>query len=549
MWQRVIDTVRKRMHPPEREPRRALLQSSDPDWLRFGRTGSLIFLIVGALLIVAWQGNFTQEARSLDSSYRVKDRLNGFYAPFGTRFFYYLYYTGVFPVAEDEGLPLPAWSQEAAERSLQSNPNLVNELGVYLRTGDLAKIFLLYPHVWWTGTPKHASLVPFNWLLGVVSLLALFFSLSLLQHRLLGSILVLVLGSNPFQLWSLYATNNVFAYATPVACLMLALHAPMILGRWRGWGTLLLAAFAGLFLATVREVRSEPVLAAIPVIATYLFAWGSWRRSMALLGVFVLSFGLTASVWTSYWDTKFQEAHRIVEQAGGIPFDGSWNSHHVLWHSVWCGLGDFDQKYGYVWNDGVAFRYAIPEVNSRFDTNYRMPKHFITKRRPRSSGPLPRRSTKSYFLRDYESPRKKYRIRPETLDAYNIVVRDKVLSDVVQDPLWYLTILGKRTLRILSETPPIRLSLNTRFIDIPFSGWWLLPLVVALALLRRWQELLLLAYFLPASLTPLLVHSGDGLSLAGSYAHATFAFLLTFALSWTRIPRPKAPPSSDRVDE
>ncbi|NRA01650.1 MAG: hypothetical protein HRU00_03515 [Myxococcales bacterium] len=519
------------MDPPEREPRRALLRSSDPNWLRFGRTGSLIFLIVGALLIVAWQNSFIQAAGSLDSTYRVSSKLNGYYPFAGVRFFYYLYYTGVFPVASEDLETSAVWSQEAAERSLGSNPKLVNELGVYVRTGDLAKIFLLYPHVWRGGAPWEASLMPFNRLLGIASLLALFVSLSLLQHRLLGSILILVLGSNPFQLWNLYAVNNVFAYATPVACLMLALHAPIILGRWKGWGALLLAAFAGLFLATVREVRSEPALAAIPVVATYLFAWGGWRRRSALLAVFVLSFGITSSVWTNYWDTKFQEAHRIVAQAGGIPFDGTWNSHHVLWHAVWCGLGDFDQKYGYRWNDGVAFSFAIPEVNRRFGTRYRLPAQL---------------GFRNYFLLDYHTPRKKYRIRPETLDSYNIVVRDKVVSDVAGDPLWYLTILGKRTLRILSETPPLRLAVGTRFLDLPFSGWWILPLVVALTLLRRWRELLLLAYFLPASLTPLLIHSGDGLTLAGSYAHATFAFLICFGLSWTGRSRacPASPPDA-----
>ena len=506
------------MDPQPREPLKTLLRSSDPGWLQFGRRGSLIFLTVGALLIVAWQGSFLREPLSLDTTYTNQASLNGYYAPFGPRFFYYLYYTGTFPVASTALAPASAWNREAAERSLQSDPHLVNELGVYLRMGDLAKIFLLYPHVWLTGTPQGATLLPFNRLLGVASLLALFVSLSLLQRRLLGSILVIVLGSNPFQLWDLYAVNNVFAYATPVMCIVLALHGPVILRRWKGWSTLLLAAFSGLLLATVREVRSEPALAALPVAAAYLFAWGGWRRRTALLAVFVLSFGVTARVWANYWDAKFHEAHRIVEQAGGTPFDGSWNSHHVLWHAVWCGLGDFGQNYGYRWSDGAAFRYAIPEVNRRFGTRYRLPKEL---------------GWWNYFLLDYHTPRKKYQIRPETLDSYNIVVRDKVLSDIARDPLWYLTILGKRTLRILSETPPIRLSLGSHFVDLPFSGWWVVPLVVALALLRRWQELLLLAFFLPPSLTPLLIYSGCSLTLAGSYAHATLAFLLTFALSWT----------------
>lgn len=68
-----------------------------------------------------------------------------------------------------------------------------------LRTGDLGKIFLLYPDAWLNGTPKRATIRAFNRGLGVASLVALFVSFALLHHRLFGVALVAVLGSNPYQ--------------------------------------------------------------------------------------------------------------------------------------------------------------------------------------------------------------------------------------------------------------------------------------------------------------------------------------------------------------
>lgn len=479
---------------------RAVLRTSDPPWLRLGRRGSLAFLAAGCALIAAWQLAVIANVEQLDLSYRVSRSLNGFYGRRAQNYFYFLYYTGAFPVATAAPSSSLVWNRAAARERLRSDPLLTNELDVFVRTGDLAKIFLLYPSAWLSGTPRRATLAPLNRALGVSSLLALFVSLCLLERRLLASALVIALGSNPYQHAMLYASNDVFGYPIPVASWLLALHAPVFLGRWRGPGTFALAAFSGCLLASVREVRTEPALVLLPVAASYLLARTGWPRRILLVLTLALAFAGSARLWSRYWDGKFEESLGFVTRAGGAAYEGPRNRHHTFWHPVWCGLGDFDERYGYAWDDRVAFRYGIPEVNRRFGTGYEL-------------------SSNDYYLRDYHTPARSHRVRPETLPEYEAVLRDKVLGDIASDPLWYAGILLRRAARVLSQTTPVRLD----FVDVPFSGWLVLPAVASLLALRRWRQLLLLGFYLPTSLTALLIYSGWGIPWGSSYHLVLFA--------------------------
>lgn len=497
----------------------ARLRICDPPWLRLGRRASALFLVVGCTLLLVWQLGFIAKAGpripaarpspdgELDARF-ARSGLQGLYHVDVQRFFYFLYYTGHFPISSRRPL---AWNREAAEAALEDGPFLIMERASYLRTGDLAKIFLLYPDAWLRGTPRGATLFTFNHILGIGSLLAVFVSFSLLDHRLLGSLLALLLGSHPHQLAELYMHNNVFGHAIPVLALALALCAPLLLrpaGRrpaaYRFPLVLWLPLLSGAWLATVREVRSEPALAILSVATVLVFRVPGAARKAALLGALVGAFAATSAAWGQYWERRFEEAYDIVDRAGGETYDGPRNRHHAFWHAIWCGLGDFGGDRGYVWDDREAFRYGIPEVNRLHGTDYRLVEG-------------------AYFLADFHTPAHKHRIRPETLPEYSAVLRDRVLSDVRDDPLWYAGILARRTRRLLSEAPPVRLGLGSRTLDLPFSAWLWPPACLVLALLRRWDQLLLLGFLLPASLPALLVYSGAGLAFGSAFHHVLFA--------------------------
>lgn len=520
---------------------RAVFNVSDPARLRLGRRGSIVFLISGCLLIGFWQGIYIENRGDLDRTYR-RHTGQGIYQKRAQGYFYFLYYTGKFPITTGRSAASLIWNGEAARAALRGgsrdkvwdrtkappdagpaarrlrHPRLKMEDYAYLRTGDLAKIFLLYPHAWYYGTPKRAKLIAFNRLLGVASLLALFISFSLLGHRVFGSALVALLGSNPYQLIELYLRNNVFGYPIAVASLMLALHAPIILAKRPSRMVYLLPLVSGAFLASVREVRTEPALIVLSVAALYVFAPGAWRRRLILLGTLALSYAASAQLWHQYWEYKFEEAHAIVSRQGGVTFDGRWNHHHAVWHSIWCGLGDFSRSRGYFYSDRAAYRYGIPEVNRRYGTHYRL-------------------SPRSRLLRTRDESGK-HRIKPETLEEYSTVLRDKILGDIWEDPIWYLSVLARRTIRVFTVTTPVRLGFGAQHVDIPFSAWLFLPALLGLVTLRLWDQALLLAFYLPTSLTAILVYSGGGVALHSAFHLVLFALVV----SWTVNLLARAPP-------
>lgn len=534
---------------------RALCSVADPPCLHFGTRGSIAFLLLGCLLIVAWQAEFIKAGQLTPSSYlRTLDQANwktlphqldrtygrrtgkGLYARRIQKYFYFVYYTGKFPITTPRAanrlnwhrrsawralrLPDPAAAGEAARpylhRSLNRSPSLIMEDYALLRTGDLGKVFLLYPDAWISGTPRGATVRWFNRLLGVASLLSLFVSFSLLNHRLFGTALVVVLGSNPFQLVELFTRNNIFGYPIAVASLVLALHAPLILGRWRHASVYALPLVTGAFLATFREVRAEPALVILSAGATYLLASGSWWRRVALVALLVLSAATTSAAWGHYWQAKFDEAYEIVSAVrDGETFDGDWNAHHSLWHSIWAGLGDFGQDRGYRWYDRAVYRYGIPKVNERFGRDYRY--------------------EKGRLLENYYTAARKHRIKPETLEEYAIVLREKVLGDIRADPLWYASVVAKRVDRLFSQPTPIRLGFGAHYFDVPFSAWLFIPALGWIAFLRRWDQFMLLGFYGSTSLTTIAVYSGDTMPYNSAFHQVLFAAFVCWGAHGARV--------------
>lgn len=483
------------------------LELSDPPWLRSSRRITALVVVGGSLAIVAWQASFVSRSNSLDDRFSNRANIRGYLADVAPRFFYFLNYTGKFPVVHLDPLEDGDFHATAAARFLEGEPRLANELNAFLRTGDHGKILLLYPSAWWRGSPREVSLVEFNFAFATLSLIALFVAFALCQHLLLGSVLTLLLGSHPYQLHSLYAANDVFGYTIVFAALCLALHAPILFARAKPSWLLAIAMVSGVLVASMREIRTEPALVGLAILATYVLAPkldGRWR--VALLATFVSAYAITGVAWSGFWQGKFDDAHRTVAAAGGQTFDGPWNRHHVLWHSLYCGLGDFGRDRGFVWDDRAAYKRAIPLMNQRFGTDY----HY-------RAGPL------NYSLDEFYTEARKHRISPETLPEYNAVIRDLFLDAVRKDPFWYGGVLLKRLHVVLSQTAPLRVAFGPWHLGIPFPGYLALVLILGAVALQRWKVLLLIAFALPASLTPLLVYSANGLAYGAAYPAMAFA--------------------------
>ena len=459
-------------------------------------------LVAGLVAIVAWQALFFSNEDSgagLRADYTLE--ASGGVLEWQSEFVYFLYYLGLYPVATLSPGPQEN-SQEGAQRLIdEQGPTLVMDRYWTIRYGDLGKTYLYLPGAWLEGQPADPTMVPANALVMTAALLALFAAFWSIGKVRLGVLLVLLLGSNPFQVYETYAHNNLFGWPIAITILVLALHVPLLRGGWtRFWPTLLVAVATGGILGTVRQVRTEAALVLVAAVGAYLVMGRvRWWKRLVVLIVFGLSLGATSSSWLRHFDAKFREAYSVVSAAGGHTFDGPRQAHHFVWHALWCGLGDFDRKYGYEWADIGAVRYAWPMMRR---SGYEPIGH------PPIGDKWDELTMGVYWDRG-----RVYAKTPFESLEYIDVVRAKVLTDIARDPQWYLGILARRVLRLVTDvTPP---SLAAGAWNASFPARWAFGLLGALAVpvlvyRKDWFNLKLLAFTVPLIFTPLFVYSGKG---------------------------------------
>jgi hypothetical protein len=462
-----------------------------------------LLLVLGLLAIFHWQRDLGRRALFLDQSYDITSSVGISHA---ARFFYFFYYLGHFPVATTAPLPQDAYSPAAAARLLREQADtLVMDFNLTWRSGDRGKIFLFYPDALLRGTAQDPSVRTMHRLAFTAALMALWTACVLCGQAILGVALVLLLGSNAFQLRQVHVMENVFSWTITTAVLVLALHAPLVFGcsggRLRAKGrtaffyALGVALASGALLGCVRTVRSEPVVIGIAAALTYLFMPGPGLRlrgRLLLCGALAGAQLLVGAALDRWFQRKHDQAAVLLKQIGGHPYPGPRVSHHELWHPIWCGLGDFDQKYGYRWDDRVAVDYAFPVMRDRLGVR------------------LPPRTPGRYHTDEYWDEARRYPRFPAEVPGYHEVIRDKVLSDIRRDPGWYLDILGKRALRLLRELTPLRVQIRMARRTLPWHPLLLAPALLVLLAFRRGDRLALAAFTLPTCLTALLIYSDKG---------------------------------------
>ncbi len=423
------------------------------------------------------------------------------------------YYYGVFPVCTPASAPesKPQADEFIAHRGdlLAMDLNLPCSM---VRHGDFGRLWLLVPSVWLSGDPLRPSVVRVDETLFILALLAVLWAFWREGMFLQGLLIVLFVGSDPFQQEQL-AQENIFSLPITFALFALAGNLPLITGRIGvrklAW---LIAGLSGILLATVRDIRAEAAMAVLTLPLIYLTIPGvRWPRRLALVAVLVGGYLATTISWNAFWTHKVDEARAWVAERGGHPYNGFRTSHHTLWHVIWEGLGDFDTRFGYAWDDRKAFAYAAPILRSRFGLNMTY--------------------TEGYHS-DQKYPDGYYFISLEDLPQYTATMRQKVLHDVTHHPAWYLTILLQRAWATLSHAVPVTLELGPLILGDPYLVY-VAPLAWCLLLWRRkWTELKIIFVSLSTSFTSLFVYSGQGTTYWGIFHLVTMAVLAAWGWSW-----------------
>ena len=469
--------------------------------------GGIVGILVWQFLFLMGSSIFVVSTQK-DARHARKDA-TGFSHKDARHFHYFHYHLNLFPVATtgDEGDD----SAEGARAIIQRQGNtLIMEREHWSRLGENLRIFLYWPNALITGSTKDPSIRPTNALFLILALLSVYVFFFYYKMPALGVFIVLLFGSSPFLLYEVYGRENYFSYMVSSILVLLGPHLSILLEKADRRWIYILPITVGIWVGCLGNIRAEFKVVLPCFLILYLL---SRQLSLVKKAVFVLLacslFFLVDAAWKQYFDRKFSEAFTVVQRAGGIPYTGHRIPGHTLWHPIFCGLGDFDTKYGYAWDDRVAYAYALPKLNQQLGTRYTFEEGALS-------------------LDQFYDEGEAYYIKLETLPEYEVVLKQKVLSDVRADPLWFLTIVVKRIYWFFYDTSPLAVSFSVLRVYLPFTGLLVLPFFFIFWRRRRWLELNLLLFSLPLGAGSILIHAGNDTTY-NSIFHLFFAAL---ALSW-----------------
>lgn len=466
-------------------------------------------LVLGLVLLVKWQIGFSSAQSFVDDRYRVTASTGINREP---QFVFYLYHLGLFPVATDAKVETDTNAE--ALRLLRAEPkSLKQDEGSTFRSGDRGRTFLYLIDCWMRKKALDPSIRPAHAIAFTFAIGALFVAFWSVRRSAQGLILCVLLGSNSFQLFATYRQENVFSWSITAMVLLLALNLPSML-RPSKRAYLFAAAFAsGATLALIRTVRSEPTTLLLGVLIVYATAQGVARAHKGIaIGVAVLTFSIVSWGSLKYLDAKLARSKEVVASVGGSAYAGPVVAYHEFWHAVFCGLGDFDTEKGYVWDDRVPFRYAMPVMKQAHPDLPLDPEHNVQPWTYDKAG--------------------KYPVFFSEVEGYHDIIRNKIVADIKTHPSWYLRILRKRLWRVLTETTPVGIATHEEPYQITGAliGLACVPLLLFLIVARRWFLLKLLLFSTPLSIAPLAVYSDGGMANYSTY-HIFGVFILGL-LAW-----------------
>jgi len=461
------------------------------------------WMVIGCGLIVLWQVSFWRADR-LPAHYRITAS-SGAWQETGQdyrRFFYFLFYKGLYPLASPE--TALTYSPAGADGLIREKGNtLVNELHHTYRSGDVGKVLLFWVDALKKGTPQGVQFIPANACGFILALLLLFIIAWRSERAILGLALVVFFGANPFQIFETYGNDNIFGWNITVTILLMALHLPTILGSvprpsYQRWT---LPIVTGILLASIRQIRSEPVILILPIAALYLFRVAlPLKKRIVMIALLATAFVTGGKAWENYFKNQFDEAQAFVRAHHGTPFERQRRVYHGFWHPLFCGLGDFGDDKIYRWKDAVAYDYAQPLIEKKLG------------RKLVATGPYEHR------LEDYAD--------------YPNVIREKVLGDVIGEPVWYAGILARRAARIGTEFSPPSVAFGRYTVSLWALGWLYFPMLLVLIWTRQWAGLWLVLFPSSTAATAFLIYSGGGTPFYFIGHLVTAVLFLLAAIEW-----------------
>lgn len=455
---------------------------------------AFVFLsfVMGVAALLSWQLGIAKGAPiRLEKSERV-EAAQGTCGEPSEKFFYFYYYLGLVPVTSR--LSVDQFSEAAArifaEKSGQSLSNDLNTACSVGRLGDWGRFFLYVPNAWLRKTAQNPSMILATSAAFIVSLVGMLAAAFLHRRVLLGITIILLVGSYKIQLFWAYFINNIHGFLITTTLLLLAVNFRFVCQRnvpplFRDW---IIALVSGVTLACVRTARGDALPLIGGIVLVYLLSGQRLRRSVLLSVTAVSSLLIVSRSFDAYFEFKSRQSRAFITSVGGTIYASEPKLQHSFWHPFAAGLGDFGRDRGFLWEDGVIYKMALPQLNQKMGRNF---------------------SVEGYHFVE-PSMRPEQYLKPETMKEYEEVLQEIVLTTIKNNPEWYLTILKKRIILLLTSMQKIRIGWSTGEILLPFSPWIILLAVLLSGFLKRFEHYKLLLFVLPTAFIPIVIFSGLG---------------------------------------
>lgn len=339
---------------------------------------------------------------------------------------------------------------------------------------DLGSVFLIYIASLFHGQFYPTGVLGLHMVIYLSILLFLFHSFYRQKMSLIGLLVCVFLASNTIIV-SHFCYNTFTGWGYPLlgALLTFAILLPIVLNRPLSEKELWFRiTCAGIVFFIFMTIRSSMVFISLSVLF-FVLIYGklSKYKRLARVGVTLLvlvvpylGYSNLVTYLRHYYHSKFQLSDPTNNYSG---------AHHLIWHGIYCGLGDFGQDKGFEWRDKVAEDYAesIKPGVCEYD-----------------DGVL--------GLSDAE---------------YEVILRNKILTTICENPLWYLKILSLRIKRIFWDHEHI-VGAFFYYWNVKNYSWtvWvyrisLIAFLLLSVLFKKYKELRIYLFFIPTIFTGLFI--------------------------------------------
>jgi hypothetical protein len=259
----------------------------------------------------------------------------------------------------------------------------------------------------------------------------------------------------------------------------------------------------------MNNIRAESLAIVASCILVYLLNnSASILKRIIPVVLLLLCFFITNKTIQAHFANKFNETKALVVKAGAVPFEGGKTMVHPFWHPIYCGLGDYDKKYGCVLHDTAVYNYVLPILRKKTGQALKYPGKTV------------------YEMAEYYDADSLYYKKAETIEGFDEIVKKRFIEMISNDPIWYGNILMKRIGDFFLNLSPIGITLNEKVIEIPFSGIIVLILMVLLLFYRAFNWLKMIIFTMPLGVSVILIYSAYNSSYQSIFHLITFAIFV-----------------------